>query len=49
MLAQERYRIILDQLSADGTATVAGLSARLGASEATVRRDLNALAKAGKL
>ncbi len=49
MLAQERYQIILEQLGAEGTATVGQLSALLGASEATVRRDLNALAKEGKL
>ncbi len=49
MLAQERYQIILEQLGAEGTATVVQLSALLGASEATVRRDLNVLAKQGKL
>ena len=49
MLAEERYQIILEHLSAEGTATVAYLSALLNASEATVRRDLNALSKAGKL
>ncbi len=49
MLAQERYQIILEQLGAEGTATVGQLSALLGASEATVRRDLNVLAKEGKL
>lgn len=49
MLAQERYQIILEHLGAEGTATVAQLSALLDASEATVRRDLSALAKDGKL
>ena len=49
MLAQERYQIILDHLGAEGAATVAQLSALLGASEATVRRDLSALAAEGKL
>lgn len=49
MLAQERYQIILEQLGAEGTATVAHLSELLNASEATVRRDLTALARAGKL
>ena len=49
MLAQERYQIILDHLGAEGTATVSQLSALLNASEATVRRDLNALAAEGKL
>ncbi len=49
MLAQERYQIILEHLSAEGTATVGQLSALLKASEATVRRDLNLLAREGKL
>ena len=49
MLAQERYQIILEHLGAEGTATVSQLSALLAASEATVRRDLNALAAEGKL
>lgn len=41
--------MILDHLGAEGAATVAQLSSLLGASEATVRRDLNALAAEGKL
>ena len=49
MLAQERYQIILEHLGAEGMASVSQLSALLGASEATVRRDLNALAAEGKL
>ncbi|MBR3298326.1 MAG: DeoR/GlpR transcriptional regulator [Clostridia bacterium] len=49
MLAQERHKIILDQLDAEGTVTVAKLVTLLDASEATIRRDLGALAKAGKL
>lgn len=49
MLAQERYQIILEYLGSEGTATVARLSELLGASEATVRRDLSALAKEGRL
>lgn len=49
MLAQERYQIILDRLGEEGTMTVARLSSLLNASEATVRRDLNVLAKEGKL
>ncbi len=49
MLAQERYQIILEHLGAEGTATVSQLCALLNASEATVRRDLNALAAEGKL
>lgn len=49
MLAQERYQLILDHLGAEGAASVAQLSALLGASEATIRRDLNALAAEGRL
>lgn len=49
MLTQERYHIILNQLNQQGAVTVTELSERLEASESTVRRDLNALAKAGKL
>ena len=39
----------MEHLGAEGAATVAQLSALLDASEATVRRDLNALAAEGKL
>lgn len=49
MLTQERYQIILDRLNTYGAVTVAELAAELDASESTIRRDLNALAKAGKL
>ncbi len=49
MLAQDRYQIILEHLSAEGSATVAQLCAVTGASEATVRRDLSSLARKGKL
>lgn len=49
MLAQERYQIILEHLSAEGSATVGRLSELVQASEATIRRDLNVLAKEGKL
>ena len=49
MLAQERYQIILDHLGAEGAATVPELSVLLNASQATVRRDLNVLAKEGRL
>ncbi|MBO4384220.1 MAG: DeoR/GlpR transcriptional regulator [Clostridia bacterium] len=49
MLAQERHQLILEHLGAEGAATVAQLSALINASEATVRRDLNALAAEGKL
>ena len=49
MLAEERYQIILDHLGAEGAATVPELAVLLGASQATVRRDLNVLAKEGRL
>jgi DeoR/GlpR family transcriptional regulator of sugar metabolism len=40
MLAERRHELILRALRADGPTTVTGLAERLGASEATVRRDL---------
>jgi DeoR/GlpR family transcriptional regulator of sugar metabolism len=40
MLAERRHELILHALRADGPATVTGLAERLGASEATIRRDL---------
>ena len=49
MLTQERYHIILNRLNAQGAVTVTELAAALDASESTIRRDLNALAKTGKL
>lgn len=49
MLTQERYQIILNQLNTHGAVTVTELAAMLDASESTIRRDLNALAKAGKV
>lgn len=49
MLTQERYQAILDLLNTQGAVTVTELSAALDTSESTIRRDLNALAKAGKL
>ena len=49
MLTQERYQIILTLLNTQGAVTVTELSERLETSESTIRRDLNALAKAGKL
>lgn len=49
MLTQERYQMILDLLARKGAATVTELTQALGASEATIRRDLNALAGMGKL
>jgi len=40
MLAERRHELILRALRADGPATVSVLAERLGASEATIRRDL---------
>jgi DeoR/GlpR family transcriptional regulator of sugar metabolism len=49
MLAERRHGLILDALRADGPATVSGLAHRLGASEATIRRDLSQLDDEGLL
>ena len=49
MLAERRHGLILDRLRADGPATVTGLAERLGASEATIRRDLIQLSEEGLL
>lgn len=49
MLAEQRARTILQQVSQRQTVSVADLCALTGASEATIRRDLNALARIGKL
>lgn len=49
MLAEQRARTILQQVSRHQTVSVADLCALTGASEATIRRDLNALARIGKL
>jgi DeoR family fructose operon transcriptional repressor len=49
MLAEERYESILEVLAQRRTVTVQELSAQLGASEATVRRDLTALGGSGRL
>lgn len=49
MLTQERYQQILQLLAQRRTVTVTELTQMLGASEATIRRDLNALAELGRL
>ena len=49
MLTQERYKSILDMLGEREAVTVAELAQRLGISESTVRRDLTALDREGKL
>lgn len=49
MLTQERYQQILNTLTLKRAVTVAELTQALGASEATIRRDLNALHEMGRL
>ena len=49
MLAEQRTRTILRQLSQHQTVSVTDLCQLTGASEATIRRDLNALARQGRL
>jgi DeoR/GlpR family transcriptional regulator of sugar metabolism len=49
MLAPRRHELILRALHDDGTASVTGLAERLGASEATIRRDLIQLDEEGLL
>lgn len=49
MLAEQRVEIILQELSALRTVSVSHLCRMTGASEATIRRDLNALAHQGRL
>lgn len=49
MLAEQRAERILRELVQRRAATVADLCRVTGASEATIRRDLNAMAKKGKL
>jgi DeoR/GlpR family transcriptional regulator of sugar metabolism len=49
MLAAQRRSLILGELGRDGTVKVADLVARLGVSDMTVRRDLQALHRQGLL
>lgn len=49
MLAEQRARTILQLVSQRQTVSVADLCELTGASEATIRRDLNALDRLGKL
>lgn len=49
MLTEERYSIILSYLADKKVATVAELTALLDSSDSTVRRDLHALNRMGKL
>src|ERR1700761_3969617 len=47
MLARHRQSLILQAVRADGSARVSDLTARLGVSDMTIRRDLEVLAKEG--
>ena len=49
MLTEQRYEIILGLLREKNSVTVTELKDILNASESTVRRDITALYKAGKL
>ncbi|MGO5074176.1 DeoR/GlpR family DNA-binding transcription regulator [Clostridium sporogenes] len=49
MLTEERYEFILTELKHNSVVYVSELTEKLNASESTVRRDLNALHKEGKL
>ncbi|MFR5876132.1 MAG: DeoR/GlpR family DNA-binding transcription regulator, partial [Eubacterium sp.] len=49
MLTQERRKRILDLIAEQGSATVAQLSEIFDSSESTIRRDLVALSKLGRL
>ena len=49
MLAEQRFEAILQELSDNRAASVSRLCQLTGASEATIRRDLNILSRQGKL
>lgn len=49
MLAEQRYELILQELNISRAASVPRLCELTGASEATIRRDLNTLARQGRL
>lgn len=49
MLTEERYAHILEEVQREGSATVSDLMGKLGASESTIRRDLNAMDAKGLL
>lgn len=49
MLTEKRHELILKLLDEQNSVTVAEIKERLKISESTIRRDLNALDKAGKL
>ena len=49
MLTEKRYELILEILDKKRSVTVPEIKEVLGVSESTIRRDLNALDKAGRL
>ena len=49
MLTRQRHALLLDRLTADGRLVAKELAAELELSEDTIRRDLRALARAGRL
>lgn len=49
LIAEQRHRLILERLGAEGAVAVGKLSAALGVSRETIRRDLHVLARAGHL
>lgn len=49
MLNQERYKLILELIEERNTVTVAELAKELNTSESTIRRDLTALDRLGKI
>lgn len=49
MLAEERFQRIMEAIGRQGAVSVTQICEALGVSEATARRDLNALAAQGKL
>lgn len=49
MLTEKRHKIILEMLHEKNSITVAEIKERLGISESTIRRDLSALDRAGRL
>jgi len=49
MFIEQRYEMILQMLEKNSSITVADITKELGVSEATARRDITALANAGRL
>lgn len=49
MLTEERFAAILEELRMKNAVSVTELVEKLGASESTIRRDLNTLDEMGKL